>query len=383
MDTSIPLRQAAERKKVANLENPVPRNKTNTWRILLVVVLLGLAVNLLLPQIANLKDSLLVLQQMTWWAVGLAFVAEAGAYLLYGYCLQAILGIHQQKLNVFRGALIALSSYSIGLVAGGWVASMAATFGFVKKEGGDSTTATMASLLPAMLMNAAIMLVSIIGIIFLFVMQRLSQSQLLQYTIFLILLALFTFGALIGLKFPKTAFKVTNWVMWHWNRLRKKPYNPADTQKSLDAFIMSWKNLSGGNWLKPMLGAFGYIALDMLCMFFLFTAAGHSINIGVLAAGYGLPLLLAKMAFLFPGGIGVVEASMAALFTSQGVPDGISVVVIIGYRLISFWIPTLLGFATAGLLSRQNNHAPEKMLLEASAALPASDLDPAKDKPAE
>jgi len=358
MDITLPLRQTNARKKVEELEQQAPPSKTKTWRILLVVVVLGLAVNVLLPQITNLKDSVTVVRDMTWWAVGLAFVAEICAYIAYGYALHAILAIHNEKLPILRGSMIALASYSIGLVAGGWVAATAATFGFVRKEGGDRTTATMSSLLPAMLMNAAIMVVSIIGIIFLFAMHRLSQSQLIQYSVFLLLLAVFSFGALAGLKFPQTAYKTVNWALWNWARIRKKPYDPARTKAALNSFILSWKNLENGNWLKPTLGCFGYIFFDMMCMYFLFIASGHNVNAGVLAAGYGLPLLLAKMAFLFPGGIGVVEASMAALFTSQGVPDGISVVVIIGYRLISFWIPTLVGFALTAVLSRTNNQAP-------------------------
>jgi uncharacterized protein (TIRG00374 family) len=73
----------------------------------------------------------------------------------------------------------------------------------------------------------------------------------------------------------------------------------------------------------------------------------------VLFAGYGLPLLLAKMAFIVPGGVGVIETSMAALFTSQGVPGDIALVVILGYRLLSFWIPIMIGFLVYFLINRK------------------------------
>ncbi|MGB9133207.1 MAG: hypothetical protein WCB90_11450 [Methanosarcina sp.] len=39
------------------------------------------------------------------------------------------------------------------------------------------------------------------------------------------------------------------------------------------------------------------------------------------------------MAFLLPGGVGVVESTMAALYKGLGVPGSIAVVVILGYRL--------------------------------------------------
>ena len=81
----------------------------------------------------------------------------------------------------------------------------------------------------------------------------------------------------------------------------------------------------------------------MLTLYALFIAAGHPVSLGVLLTGYGLPLLLGKISFL-PGGVGIVEATMAALYGGLGVPSGVTVVVILIYRLLSFWLPLLLGF---------------------------------------
>jgi glycosyltransferase 2 family protein len=69
-------------------------------------------------------------------------------------------------------------------------------------------------------------------------------------------------------------------------------------------------------------------------------------------AGYGLPLLLGKMAFVVPGGVGVVEGSTAVLYTGLGVPQATAVVVVLGYRMVSFWIPSLAGFPIAAYLQR-------------------------------
>jgi uncharacterized membrane protein YbhN (UPF0104 family) len=44
---------------------------------------------------------------------------------------------------------------------------------------------------------------------------------------------------------------------------------------------------------------------------------------------------------------------MVALYEALGVPSGVAVVVILSYRLLSFWIPVLLGFPLAVLLDRQ------------------------------
>ena len=100
-----------------------------------------------------------------------------------------------------------------------------------------------------------------------------------------------------------------------------------------------------------MLGAIANLAFDMLTVYFLFIAAGHTVSVGILIAGYGLPFILGRMAFMLPGGVGGIEASMVAIYDSLLVPNAVSVVVILGYRLYSFWLPTLLGFVAAAYLS--------------------------------
>ena len=72
----------------------------------------------------------------------------------------------------------------------------------------------------------------------------------------------------------------------------------------------------------------------------------------MLLAGYGLPLLLGRVAFFIPGGLGVVEGTMVALYDGLGVPDSISVVVVLAYRLLSFWLPLMIGFLLVGYLEK-------------------------------
>ncbi|NLW72932.1 MAG: UPF0104 family protein [Chloroflexi bacterium] len=353
MDVTRPFATLAPpKKKMIDFEHQPQPNRRKGWRYLIVIVILGLAVNLLLPKIADLRNAWDVVRGFTWWAVALAFLVELAAYIGYGYCLRSIVAIHGYDLSLLKGAMIAMASYSIGLVAGGWVSATAAVFSFMRKERVNRSTATIAGVLPALLLNVSIEFVAIFGIIYLLIIGQLSQSQLIQYSIFLVVLALVSAGIFGALLFPKLAFKAANWALWNYARLKKKPYDPARTQSMVNSFINAWKGLGDGRWVKPMVGGAMYIVFDMLALYFMFVAAGSAINPGVLFAGYGLPLLLSKIAFIFPGGIGVIEASMAALFTSLGVSHEISIVAIIAYRLVSFWIPLLIGFLAAGLLSR-------------------------------
>jgi len=365
---------------MANLEEQTPPTKKKTWRFVVILIVLGLAVNLLLPQISNFTEAWSVVKTMTWWAVGLAALSVIFSYLSYGYCIHAIVASRKQQLSVPKSTLIVMSATSVGLVAGGWVTLAGSIFSSVKRETEDNGTATITGLLPSMLLNMSIALIAVVGLVYLGIIGQLTNGQLVQYLIFLFLLMFITFGSLLVLVFPKFTYKVINWALWHWNKIRKKPYDPQKTRDMLDNLIFSWKEMGRGNWKKPLLGAFGYTLFDLLAMYLIFIAAGYNIKLGVLFAGYGLPYLLAKIAFIFPGGIGVVEATMAAIQTSLGVPSEISVVVILVYRLFSFWAPTLLGFAAMGYLNHNvPEAAPEKPLVAQMS--PANPGDPPDETP--
>lgn len=57
-----------------------------------------------------------------------------------------------------------------------------------------------------------------------------------------------------------------------------------------------------------------------------------------------------------PGGVGVVEGTMAALYSGLGVQSSIMVVVILVYRMFSFWLPTLVGFPLAAYLQHSKDN---------------------------
>ena len=332
-------------------ELPLKSPKIRPWRYLPILIILGLAAYLLLPQIATLEHSWSVVQSMTWWAVALAAVSQVLSYLGGGFMLHAILDNNQQKLSLWKGALITMASFSVGLVAGGWVGSAAATYGWIHQENRDGDTAALAGTLPALLNNAVLVAVSLVGTFYLLVVHDLSKAQLIEFGIILLVLGVLSVGEVVALRYPEMATRLAVWLAGRWAALRRKPFTPETTVAAVRQFAAAWDSLRKGKWVRPMLGAIANIGFDMLTLFFLFVAAGHNVSLGILFAGYGLPLILGKMAFLLPGGVGVIEASMVALYDSLQVPDAVSVVVILGYRLFSFWLPTLLGFAAAAYLS--------------------------------
>jgi uncharacterized protein (TIRG00374 family) len=340
-----------------NQEQQIPSPKIRLWRYLPILILMGLAVHLLVPQITTLEKSWSIVTGLTWWAVALAVIAQAFSYLGSGYILHAILNANQERLSVFRGVLITMAATSIGLVAGGWVGGAAATYGWVRRESREGNVAVLAGTLPSMLNNTVLMGVALIGTLYLIVIHDLTSTQLIEFGIILLILGLAVIGVLTALRFPERVTSLMVWLAGRWAALFRKPFEPRNTITSVDGFFLAWRSLRNGKWLRPALGATANIGFDMLTLYFLFIAAGQYVSLGVLFAGYGLPFILGKMAFMFPGGVGIIEGSMVALYTSLMVLNAVSVVVILGYRLISFWLPSLLGFAAAAYLQGLQRNA--------------------------
>jgi uncharacterized protein (TIRG00374 family) len=129
-----------------------------------------------------------------------------------------------------------------------------------------------------------------------------------------------------------------------------KRFRPHWDSSGLTAAVESaaetWKGMQHGGWLRPAACSLMVVLFDLFCLRYAFLAAGHGLHLWLLLAGYGVPILLGRASFL-PGGIAVIEVAMIALYSGLGVPAAIAVVGVLTYRLISFWLPALLGIPIA------------------------------------
>jgi len=324
-------------------------------RWLLPLVLLGLAVHVILPQIASLEHSLKVIEGMVWWAVALAVVAQVLSYLGSGYLLKTLVAVAGQRLSVARGTAIFTAATSMGLVAGGPVSNVASTFRWMRSSSVSAEGAVLASSLPTVFYDSAMAVAGIFGLVQLLALHELSALQTIGFGFTLLALSLIASVAIWGTRHRAQLTVLAVRLAGRWAALRHRPYDPTPTESSIELWFRAWDALRTGGWRGPMLGAVLNTGFDMLTLYFLFVAASNPVSPGVLLAGYGLPLLLGKVSFL-PGGVGIVEATMAALYNGLGVPSGVTVVVILIYRLLSFWLPLLLGLPLIPYLQHTGRH---------------------------
>jgi uncharacterized protein (TIRG00374 family) len=85
--------------------------------------------------------------------------------------------------------------------------------------------------------------------------------------------------------------------------------------------------------------------LDALSLGIFVAAFGHVVRPDELFIAYGIAFVLAAIP-ITPGGLGVVEVTLAALLVGFGTPRGTAGLGVATYRLVSFWLPIPLGAAS-------------------------------------
>ncbi|MGW1159868.1 lysylphosphatidylglycerol synthase transmembrane domain-containing protein [Streptomyces sp. NPDC002519] len=94
-------------------------------------------------------------------------------------------------------------------------------------------------------------------------------------------------------------------------------------------------------------------------------ASLHALVVIAVGRALGLPLPPERMALAYlaassaavllptPGGIGSLDAALALALTLAGVPGSAAASVVLGYRLLTVWLPLVPGLAVLGLLLRR------------------------------
>lgn len=335
--------------------------KKKIWPNIFTLLVFGLAVYLIIPEITSIGNSWQVLLNLYIWAVIIAFFAQVLSYLGSGYLLKKTLEITNQTVSLIRSTFIVLGSASIALVAGGTVGGSAAIFRWTSGKKGSVEGATLASLLPSLFNSLMLVLFSIFGLAHLILVHDLTQIQLIGFSITIVFLGFVIGIATLASRYRNHVSSAIIRVLKFFTHLQRKPFDSTSAVKEVDNIFTSWNELWRGKWHLLALGSFLNVIFDMVTLYLLFIAAGNTITFGMLLSGYALPLLLGRIAFILPGGVGVVETSMVALYTGLGIPNATAVVVVGGYRLISFWIPSLVGFPIATSLQRARNKSDEKL----------------------
>ncbi|MHB1911285.1 MAG: lysylphosphatidylglycerol synthase transmembrane domain-containing protein, partial [Acidimicrobiales bacterium] len=112
-----------------------------------------------------------------------------------------------------------------------------------------------------------------------------------------------------------------------------------------------WPGLSAAfGWA---LGNWGF---DLSCLIFAFMAVNAAVPWRGILLAYGAAQLASNLP-ITPGGLGVVEGSLTIGLVAYGGAEASTVAAVLVYRVLSFWLPLLIGWAVAGVLALQSRRS--------------------------
>ena len=330
------------------LPPPLPP-KTKIRRCLFVLLLAGLAVYFVLPRFTALQHSLRTISTLNAGFVVLAFGTQLLSYLSCGYMLKSIVRMAAKPISILDGALVTAAANSIGTLGGGVLGTAGMTYLWLRQRGVNPGAAGLGGWLPIFLTNVTLAIVTLLGLLVMIVLNKSSRALDAGFALAVLIitaaLALLIWSLIHRDKLGPIAIKLATWT----GKIRRKKPDSLKTESSVRHLLESWDALVQGGWPGPVLGSVLNTAFDMLSLGSLFAATGHRLGAELLVAGYGVPLLLGKLTVVL-GGVGIVETSMVALYALLGVPNTAAVIAVLGYRLVSFWFPTIGGIALVPFL---------------------------------
>jgi uncharacterized protein (TIRG00374 family) len=114
----------------------------------------------------------------------------------------------------------------------------------------------------------------------------------------------------------------------------------------LDRRLLSQRNdirsTLGRSWRQAVLLSVGRLGFDFASLLAALRATGGRPRPSLVLLAYAAAAIVALVP-LTPGGLGIVEASLAGLLVLAGVPAREAVVATLAYRLAQYWLPLLVG----------------------------------------
>ncbi len=322
----------------------LPPAKTKVRRYLLALLLTGLAIYVFLPRVAAMGHAAYVIFNLRIPFVALSIAAQLLSYAGSGYLLRAVVKLADKPISILDGALMTAGANSMGTLGGGALGTAGMTYRWLRRRGVNAGAAGFAGWLTLFLNDIALAIVSLAGLLIIIHFKKSSSVVVAGFTLVLLILGTFLGALILCLVYREKLDPIAIAIARFFAKVRHKPVDPAKMETSVGHLLEGWDALLRGGWYGPGVGTVLNTSFDMLTLGFLFWAAGYRVGVAVLVAGYGIPQLLGKLTVIL-GGIGVVEATMVGLYALLGAPKASAVVVVLGYRLISFWIPTLVGIA--------------------------------------
>ena len=328
-------------------------NRRRLLRNALYLASIGLALHLVLPQLAGLQESARLLVRSSHLLVGAAFIAQVLSQVCYAEVMGRLAatvpreGRRQRQLG--RWFLFRLTITENGashVLPGGATAKAAVTFSALRSLGFESGRLGVALAALSAIIYGTLGAVFFLSLVYLTLTRNLS-GPVLAAAISTAAVTLAGFAlSYLAYRNPRSSRRVLAAAIRLIGRVLRRRWSPEEAAGRADRIVEylrgEFRAVRTKFWGRPRRAlrfgalALGYWAFDALCLVLMFLAFGVPAGTTELLVSYGVATTVASLP-LTPGGIGVFETTMLATVTLLGVgPD--AVVPILGYRIFNFWL---------------------------------------------
>src|ERR1700761_6972683 len=308
-----------------------PRLERFRWRTVATAVALAVAAYLLVGEISGVN----VLGALGQANPGWLAVAVLGSALTYLGAAVGIAAFIPQRLSIWRGYLVQLSTAFVGVAMPPTVGHVAVNARYLHKQNVDEGTIA-AAVTVSQLVNVVttVLLLIVLGVL---TGSGLSKFKIAPGADVLIGLAVIAVAIIVVLAVPQTRKKVTSAVWPHlrqiWPRLLDAVSHPLRLAIAAGANL-----LLSAAYVVALIAALrsvgGHPAILAAAVVFL---AGNTV-------GSATPTT---------GGLGGVEAVIAAGLTAIGIPAHQAIPAVLLFRMATFWLPIPFGWLSYVVLQRR------------------------------
>ena len=326
------------------------------WPVAKYIIGLGLA-GLALYQLtghqSELQEAAVALGHLRWAWVVLGVVAEAGSFLAFALLQRTMLRAGGVDMAIGPMAAITMAANAItnSIPAGSAIAPVY-SFRQYRQRGADQALAGWSVVAAFVAESVALAAVAAVGV-------SVAGAEGASLDLVGVTLTVFVLAVTMGVVFVQKRALV--WTVTAVLRLcqRLTGWPRGELAHHIDRIIhrLTVVRLSAGQMVAALRLALANWLLDCGCLAVSFLAVGAPVPWKGLLLAYGAGQLAANLP-ITPGGLGVVEGSLTIALVAYGGASPSTVVAVLLYRVISFWLALPVGWGAWGWLAWMGRRRP-------------------------
>jgi uncharacterized protein (TIRG00374 family) len=324
---------------------------------LIVGIVLLMGVFFMINHFTQFEDILDVLRHSDWRFFALALLLQAAWVVCNAATYHSVFDALGVRRRLAPLIFLAAASNFVNVVAPSMgMSGMAMLISDARKNRLPSAHATVAGALFILAEYAGFAIYLVLGLVVLFRRGNLNSPEIVASGVLLLMAMILLTILYLGMRSAVQLGNLLKGCVRFANSI-VRPFIHREylSEKRAEQFahdiaegLSELHNEPSRLW-RPLLFALISKGILLLVLALMFLAFQVEISVGTLLAGFAIAYLFVIVSPT-PAGVGVVEGLLALALTSMFVPVDEAAVVVLGYRVITFWLPLFFGMLSFQVL---------------------------------